>query len=300
LISCPITLTNLPAICYSCIAPLVTGFAAIGLFFFYFAFRYNFLFVYNTGVDMKGLGYPRALQQLFVGLYVAEVCLGLFATRLDNHGAIGPFVLMILLIIFTALYHVSLNSALTPLIKYLPKTLEAEERQGLLAAADSVDAAAAEDDVEAQGHVAASKETAADIAIMSSTSNGAIAAPREPPREPHKKPNMFTKFLKPHVYNDYTTMRRVVPSLVTAPDALDDGLVRDAYLSPAVWAETPQVLIPRDEMGVSRQECRDTEKVGVPCSDGAAHLNEKNKIVVDDDFMSGIWMGSREQLVKEW
>lgn len=245
---------------------------------------------------MKGLGYPRALQQLFVGLYVAEICLlGLFATRLTDIGAIGPFVLMILLVIFTALYHVGLNSALTPLIKYLPKTLEAEERQSLLAAANGVDADAAHDDVEAQGHVAESKKTDADTAITTSERNG-IAAPQAP----HKKPNMFTKFLKPHVYNDYSTMRRLVPSLVTAPDALDDGLIRDAYLPPAVWAETPQVLIPRDEMGVSRQECRDTEKVGVPCSDSAAHLNEKNKIVVDDDVMSRIWMGSREQLVKAW
>lgn len=273
----------------------MSGFAVIGLFLFYFAYRYNFLFVYDTGVDMKGLGYPRALQQLFVGLYIAEICLlGLFATRLNNVGAIGPFVLIILLIVFTALYHVSLNSALTPLIKFLPKTVEAEERQSLLAAADGVDTAAAHDDVEA-AQLGEGKETVADTAVTTAASNGVGTA-----QAPHKKPNLFTKFLKPHVYNDYSTMRRVVPSLVTAADALDEGLVRDAYLPPPVWAETPQLLIPRDEMGVSRQECRDTEKVGVPCSDGAAHLNEKNKIIVDDDVMNGIYMGSREQLVKAW
>lgn len=246
---------------------------------------------------MKGLGYPRAMQQLFVGIYIAEICLlGLFATRLNNVAAIGPFVLIILLIVFTALYHMSLDAALTPLIKYLPKTLEAEERQSLLAAADGVGAAAAHDDVEAAGYVAEAKKTEADTAVTS-PANGVDATPTPPP---HAKPNMFTKFLEPHVYNDYSTMRRLVPSLVSPADALDDGLMRDAYLPPAVWAETPQLLIPRDEMGVSRQECRDTEKVGVRCSDGAARLNEKNKIVVDDEVMSGIWMGSREQLVKAW
>lgn len=61
------------AICYAAIAPLVLGFAAIGLLLFYFAYRYNLLFVSNAVIDTKGLVYPRALQHLFVGLYVAEV-----------------------------------------------------------------------------------------------------------------------------------------------------------------------------------------------------------------------------------
>lgn len=243
---------------------------------------------------MKGLGYPRALQQLFVGIYIAEVCLlGLFATRLSNHGAIGPFVLMILLIVFTALYHVSLDAALTPLIKYLPKTLEAEERQSVLAAADGVTAAEAHDDVEAGTRVVDAEKPNPDT--VTSPANNVLSPPA-----PHPKPNLFIKFFKPHVYNDYSTMRRLVPAMISPADAIDDGLVRDAYLPPSVWTDTPQLLIPRDEMGVSRQECRDTEKFGVACTDGVARLDEKNKIVVDDDIMSGIWMGSKEQLVQAW
>ncbi|KAK5177136.1 phosphate metabolism protein 7, partial [Cryomyces antarcticus] len=117
-------------ICYACIAPLVLAFAAIGLWFFYFAYRYKLLFVSNANIDTKGLVYPRALQQLFVGLYVAELCLvGLFAIKAGTPGAIGPLILMIILLIFTALYHVSLNAAIDPLMKYLPKSLDAEERR---------------------------------------------------------------------------------------------------------------------------------------------------------------------------
>jgi hypothetical protein len=289
------------AICYSCIAPLVSGFAAIGLFLFYFAYRYNFLFVYDTGVDMKGAGYPRALQQLFVGLYIAEICLfGLFATRLDNVASIGPFVLMILLIIFTAFYHASLNAALTPLIKYLPKTLEAEERQALLASDDGI--TNAHDDAEAAQPSNAAPETQkteGDAIVSSAAQDDGVATGSAAP-SPHKKPNMFVKFLKPHVYNDYSTMRRLVPSMVAPADAFDEGLMRDAYLPPAVWADMPQLLIPKDEIGVSRQECRDNEKVGVPCSDGVARLDDKNKIVVEDDVMQGIYMGRKDQLIKAW
>ena len=287
------------AICYSCIAPLVTGFAAIGLFFFYFAYRYNFLFVYDTGVDMKGAGYPRALQQLFVGLYIAEICLlGLFATRLNSVGSIGPFVLMIILVVFTALYHVSLNAALTPLINYLPKTLEAEERQALLSSPDGIttvnhDAEAGQPTTE----TSKAQKREADEVVSAAAQDTAVSSAEAPP---HKKPNLFIKFFKPHVYNDYSTMRRLVPSMVAPADAFDEGLMHDAYLPPAVWADMPQLLIPKDEIGVSTQECRDNEKVGVPCSDGAARLDEKNKIVVEDDVMQGIYMGGKDQLIKAW
>lgn len=55
---------------YSIIAPLVLGFAAICFFLFYLAYRYQFLYINGAKFDTKGLMYPRALQQLMVGLYV--------------------------------------------------------------------------------------------------------------------------------------------------------------------------------------------------------------------------------------
>ena len=90
------------AVAYSIIAPLVLGFAAIGLYFFYLAFRYNMLYKTGAGYDTKGLMYPRALQQLFVGLYFAEVCIiGIFAIGMGSAfmQAVGPLVLMILLLV---------------------------------------------------------------------------------------------------------------------------------------------------------------------------------------------------------
>ena len=38
---------------------------------FYLAYRYNILFVSETSVDTQGLIYPRALKQLFTGVYLA-------------------------------------------------------------------------------------------------------------------------------------------------------------------------------------------------------------------------------------
>lgn len=115
---------NSTALAYSCIAPLILGFAFIGLYLVYQAYRYNFLFVYDIHIDTKGLVYPRALQHLLTGIYLGEVCMiGLFAIR----SAIGPLIIMILFTILTVLAHMSLNEALAPLHSSLPRTLEAEE-----------------------------------------------------------------------------------------------------------------------------------------------------------------------------
>lgn len=109
---------------YSCIAPLILGFACFGLYLVYQAYRYNFLFVYDIEIDTKGLVYPRALQHLLTGLYLAEVCMiGLFAIR----GAIGPLIIMVLFTIVNILAHMSLNEALAPLNSFLPRSLDAEE-----------------------------------------------------------------------------------------------------------------------------------------------------------------------------
>ncbi|PLB52172.1 DUF221 domain protein [Aspergillus steynii IBT 23096] len=112
------------ALTYSCIAPLILGFAFIGLYLVYQAYRYNFLFVYDLETDTKGLVYPRALQHLLTGLYLADICMiGLFAIR----GAIGPLIIMALFTLLTILAHMSLNEALAPLNSFLPRTLETEE-----------------------------------------------------------------------------------------------------------------------------------------------------------------------------
>ncbi|KAF2227124.1 hypothetical protein BDZ85DRAFT_191546 [Elsinoe ampelina] len=240
------------AICYSCIAPFVLFFATLGLYFFYIAYRYNLLFVNNATIDTKGRVYAQALQHLFVGLYVAEGCLiGLFAIGTgESIGALGPLVLMIALLVFTVLYHMSLNSALKPLIDFLPKSLEAEERRLL------EDEKLAEANGNTNGH-----------------SNELGAAP-------HKKPNILTKFLKPHIYNDFATMRRLVPREIEI--RYEGTEEENAYYNPSITDELPLLWIPKDPLGISAHEVRDTPK-DIPITDEGASLDEKNKIVWDQE-----------------
>jgi hypothetical protein len=268
------------AICYAAIAPLVLGFAAVGLYLFYFAYRYNLMFVSNSTIDTKGRIYPRALQQLFVGLYVAELCLiGLFAIATGSSiGALGPLIMMIMFLVFTALYQIALNSALSPLLTYLPKSMDAEERRLLAEEHEQSQHAngAYDEDGYAYDGSYHNNEKPLPSAPGKSMTASAQAHGLEAP--PHKKPNMLLKFLRPDKYTDYATMRRLVPKDVeiTYPEGEEDN----AYFHPAITNVTPLLWVPRDPVGISRQECAETGQV-IPITDDGAYLDEKNKVVWD-------------------
>lgn len=239
----------------------------------YFAYRYNLLFVYNADIDTKGLVYPRALQQTTTGVYLAILCMiGLFAIKV----AIGPLILMIAYLIFAVLYHVSLNSAMDPLLKFLPKSLEAEE-ESLLALEDgqvSGDGMANEKGT----HVAASNNIGRN---GTASRGGQSSADKDLPAPPQKKPNFISKWLRPGKFTDYHTLRRLVPRGF-ADISYSPETERDAYYHPAIASPTPLLWIPRDAAGVSRQEVKHTSRV-IPITDEGAHFDEKNKIVWDQE-----------------
>ena len=221
--------------------------------------------MFNAQVDTKGLIYPRALQQTTTGVYLAIICLiGLFAIKT----AIGPLILMIVFLIFCVLFHVSLNSALDPLLLYLPKSLEAEE-ESLLAIEDG----------RVNGEMTDDKGMATNS--LSRNIDSSSTAGKGLPAAPHKKPNFITKWLHPEIYTDYQTLRRLVPRGF-AEIVYNPITERDAYYHPAISSPTPILWIPRDSMGVSRQECRHSSKI-IPMTDESASFDEKNKLVWDHE-----------------
>ena len=87
--------------------------------------QYLFLLVIETepASETGGLFYPKALTQVFVGLYIEQLCLcGLFFLARANgkQSAIPEGALMVVLIVITALFQIVLRSGYAPLIKYLP------------------------------------------------------------------------------------------------------------------------------------------------------------------------------------
>lgn len=261
---------------YSVISPLILFWSTLALFMFYLAYRYNLLFVSDTAVDTQGLIYPRALKQLFTGIYLAEiVMIGMFAVVKTP----GPAVLMAVFLVFTILFHITMTRSLSPLLYGLPRTLETEE--ALIQARGA--------DVEIEE---ANKEVTNGADATNGTNGESAAAKKAMPNGSDygvqkKKGNMFTRFLKPWIFSDYATLRHWVPQEQNVTFAqfqeLGEENERNAYFPPSVNSEAPHLWIPRDPLGVSRHEIALTSKV-IPISDKAAHLDEKNKVVWSEDL----------------
>lgn len=239
-----------PAIAYACIAPLVLGFATIGIFLYYLSYRYNLLFVMQTKVDTKGESYTRALQHLLTGVYLSELCLiGLFGL----HEAPGPSLLMAILLVVTIIYHLTMNRHLSPLEKYLPADLQAEDEEQPLLEADDDSAGEThpESRIERLGH-------------------GRVPAPVLEP---------VAAFFEPHIFASHQALKPWFQDLEDDLPEYSDEDIRTAYMNPALTSKTPKPWLVRDEMGISNHEIAENEAAGIPSTDEGASLNDKNEIV---------------------
>jgi hypothetical protein len=103
------TMTQLVVITlgYSIISPIINGLAFAAFFLFYLLYKYLFTWVNDqpNSSDTGGLFFPKAMQHIFVGLYVQQLCLcALFFLARDsndNPSAIPEGALMVVLIVFT-------------------------------------------------------------------------------------------------------------------------------------------------------------------------------------------------------
>lgn len=240
------------------------------------------LYVANSDIDTQGKCYVRALQHLFVGIYILEVFLvALFAIGVgSNKIALGPLILMIIFLVFTILYHISLNSAMDPLVEYLPKNLEAEEhallaadRGQVLNSAEESDDIAGNSGVAEKSHPNAVSNVDSGVGDVDSAEKGLADAPATVEKP---KGNFFMRWLRPDIYHDYSSLRRLVPSPDEVPPYPAEA-ERDAYFHPSITAKPPLLWLPSDALGVSKQEVAHTKPI-IHITDDEAWLDDKNKI----------------------
>ncbi|OAQ95343.1 hypothetical protein VFPFJ_01453 [Purpureocillium lilacinum] len=254
---------------YSVIAPFILFWSSIAMGLFYLAYRYNILFVSETSVDTQGLIYPRALKQLFTGVYLAEiVMIGMFAVT----KAPGPAVLMAVFLVFSILYHITISRYLDPLLYGLPRSVQSRELAIQSGNASPASPAHAEEGL------ARNKESNESAPTEKKT----VVNPE--PAAPKKEGNVITRFLKPWIFYDYERLRSMMPRHddMDFDSMYSEEVERTAYMAPSVTSKAPTLWIPRDSAGVSRQEVALTGKV-IPISDEGATLDEKNNILWDTE-----------------
>lgn len=254
------------ALSYSCIAPLVLGFATVGFSLIYVAFRYNFLYCYETNIDTKGAAYERALRQLITGVYLSEGCLiGLFAIATGkNVHAAGPLAIECLLLFCTIAFHLTLRTALV-------------HHEARIAYSDPTPVTAQIED----GAPSAEKGPSA--------TNG--ASPIAPPRA-SRLPGFLQRLINPE-RNSTASLSSSLDQFYHQPqEPLPVDIQKRAFFNPAVTSPTPVLWIVHDDMGLSEREVRETKKA-VPTleiTDEQAVFTEKNKV---------LWKGQEEGKARE-
>ncbi|KAG9313522.1 hypothetical protein JVU11DRAFT_5849 [Chiua virens] len=124
-----ITLLTVITLGYSIISPIINGLSVLAFFLFYLLYKYLFLYQYTqtSTTDTGGLFYPKAMQHVFVGLYVQQICLcALFFLARDennNASAVPEGILTVVLICLTAGFQIVINASYDPLISALPLTI---------------------------------------------------------------------------------------------------------------------------------------------------------------------------------
>ncbi|KAF2705259.1 DUF221-domain-containing protein [Pleomassaria siparia CBS 279.74] len=249
------------ALSYSCIAPLVLGFCTVGMSLIYIAFRYNFLYTYETNIDTKGAAYQRALSQLFVGVYISELCLiGLFSiAAAKSPAAAGPLAIEAVLFGATILFHIILRKALT-------------HHEARIAYSDPV---------ATPHHNLEKGDGAVDGAGMpveknfGSNGNSPVAQPRAT-----RVPAFISRIINPESSSTATLSSSLEQYYHTPQQPLPVDIAKRAYFNPAVTSPTPVLWIVRDEMGISAREVANTTKAvpGIIITDEQATFNEKNKV----------------------
>lgn len=127
------TLLVVITLAYSVISPIINGLAVATFFLFYQLWKYMFLWQLGQprATETGGRFFPKAIQHIFVGLYLQQICLAaLFFLAQDASNmasAIPEGALMIVLIAFTAFFHIIINNSYGPLIDYVPLTLAGQD-----------------------------------------------------------------------------------------------------------------------------------------------------------------------------
>jgi hypothetical protein len=246
------------AIAYSTIAPLVLGFACMGLWLFYLSYRYNLLYVIETKVDTKGECYRRALQHIMIGVYLSELSLiGLFSAR----EAPGPSIVMVVLLGVTVTYHVTVDRILEPLEKNLPTERvdwdDGEEEAPLLADDEGNDRPR----LSSQSRITRYGEGLLPMSLLM----------------------LIAKFLEPQVFESpqilKSWLREIEDEEESEVPSYTDDEIKNAYLKPALTSKTPRLWLVHDEAGVSRKEIEENEKAGISSTDEGAVFDSNNKIV---------------------
>lgn len=271
------TLLGVIAVTYSCISPLVLGFATIGFCLLYLMFRYNFLFVLGNKTDMKGEAYARALKQLLTGVYLAALCLiGLFAIGCSKSASsAGPLAIMVVFLVVVIVAQALLDRAVAPMEQHLPVDLLSGNKYSNTVVEQTLDE-----------HELKQEHLEAGTSIRGNSVPDGVKSETDAPAPPKKQPfNLLSRRLEPLVHKYYETNKAIVPSSDSDAwiPAYTSEEYEQAYLNPAISDPSPVIWLAKDKSGVSTMMVHENRDAGIQSTDAQAELDDKNKLIWHED-----------------
>ncbi|KAF3005196.1 hypothetical protein E8E13_010771 [Curvularia kusanoi] len=267
------------ALSYAVIAPLVLGFATVGIGLIYLSYRYNMLYALDTHIDTKGGLYARALQQLMVGVYLGELCLlGLFGLNIGNSVvSAGPTVMQGVLIVATAVFHILITRKLKH-VELNPRASTFNQRDA--ETGQSFDQTAFSQE-ESDGNVS-------DQALVSglnrrhvSRHNSTLASPNN--TQPRR--SLIQRVFLPHKLSPDHISASLDPRFNQAVNPYTKQEILEAFLHPTLAQRQEVIWLVRDAAGVSKHEIAELVEIvglyGVECTDEWAFMNKKGKVEWD-------------------
>lgn len=262
-----VTLIVVIALVYTPLQPITAGLAFVTFFLFYRLWTYLFLYVLDQPAsgDTGGLFFPKAIQHIFVGLYIQQICLAalFFLSRNDKKAAsaIPEGILMIILIVFTAGFHFVLNQSYGPLLHSLPLTL-AHKSYGM-AKQPSLPSGEPGDDM-------AEENAEADAEEANGGKRPAVDARDD--RLPTDGFDRARQIERAKGGEDEDDLERMREPARNAPTDFNH---------PATVEPQRPIWIPRDELGLADAEAQAMRAEGIDVSMKDAEMNEKGKIAID-------------------
>ncbi|KAK0531912.1 phosphate metabolism protein 7 [Tilletia horrida] len=287
------TLITVITLGYMVIAPIVTGFAVVTFFLFWLLYKYQFIYVLDCRPETEtaGLFFPKAVNQVFAGLYLEQVMLtALFfvsqskvvnADGTDDsssQSAIAQGALMVVLIVATAGFHYFLLDSFGSLNNSLPLTLVTDgfapeitgtQANGIHELTEKEKLAGDASPSTAGGHAASGSADAEKAALHNATAplpeHGSTATAGQQQPVPGSAR---------YGHTSHTAQQENKES-------------EETFMHPALLDEQKPIWLPDDKFGIGRAGVASARQHGVEATSEHTAVDEKGRVTTDADCPPG-------------
>lgn len=237
---------------------------------------WKYLFLYQleqpTAGDTGGLFFPKAIQHIFVGVYIQLICLAaLFFLARNEKGdpsAVAEGALTIVLIVFTALYHMVINNSYGPLLHALPLSL-ADLSYGMPRSSEESEELIGDKHSDGFGGEEGKAKVVENEAKAPENDDSDAESTDSRDRKPMPRGKQAVRG------EDGADYGASVPMEGKRNDEPTD------FYHPASVEPMRIIWLPSDPLGLADAEVKENIKLGIDASNEHAFMNEKGHVDID-------------------